>query len=268
MATYAIGDVHGCYATLEALVARLDLTAGRDRLWMVGDLVNRGPRSLDVLRWAVGMGDSLVAVLGNHDLYLLARAAGVVERKRRDTLDEVLAAPDSARLLGWLRERPLLHREGDTVLVHAGLFPSWSVERAERLARETEARLRGPAGGRLLRLAMSRRSERWSARLAGRARARATLAAMTSLRALMPNGAMCEGWSGAPAELPPGCVPWFSAPGRRSAQARIVFGHWAALGLHLAPGIAALDTGCVWGEYLTALRLEDGRVFQEPAREG
>jgi bis(5'-nucleosyl)-tetraphosphatase (symmetrical) len=267
MATYAIGDVHGCFATLEALLARLGFTAGRDRLWLVGDLVNRGPRSLDVLRWAAGMGESLVAVLGNHDLYLLARAAGAVERKRRDTLDEVLAAPDSGQLLAWLRARPLIHREGDTVLVHAGLFPPWSVDRAEHLARETEARLRGPGGDRLLRLAMSRRADRWSARMAGRARARVTLAGMTSLRALTAAGAMCEDWSGPPAELPPGCVPWFAVPGRRSAEARIVFGHWAALGLHLAPGIAALDTGCVWGKCLTALRLEDGRVFQEPARE-
>ncbi len=268
MATYAIGDIHGCFATLQALLARLGFAAGSDRLWLVGDLVNRGPRSLDVLRWAAGMGDSLVAVLGNHDLHLLARAAGVAERKRRDTLDEVLAAPDCAELLAWLRRRPLLHRDGDTVLVHAGLFPRWSVEQAERLARATEVRLRAPAGDRLLRLATARRAERWSGRLTGRARARVTLAGMTSLRALDAAGAMCEDWSGPPADLPPGCVPWFAAPGRRSAAEQIVFGHWAALGLHLAPGLAALDTGCVWGKCLTALRLDDGRVFQEPARDG
>jgi bis(5'-nucleosyl)-tetraphosphatase (symmetrical) len=161
MATYAIGDVHGCYETLRALLVRSGFSPGRDRLWMVGDLVNRGPRSLEVLRWAADMGDRLVVVLGNHDLYLLARGAGVAERKRRDTLDVVLAAADGPELLAWLRRRPLLHREGDRVLVHAGLFPEWSAERAEQLARETEERLRGGSGGRLLRWSVTKRPDRW-----------------------------------------------------------------------------------------------------------
>src|SRR5579864_2399920 len=141
MAIYAIGDVHGCYETLRSLLAGSGFSPRQDRLWLVGDLVNRGPRSLEVLRWAADMGDRLVVVLGNHDLYLLARAAGVAERKRRDSLDGVLAAPDCDDLVAWLRSRPLLHREGERVLVHAGLFPDWSPERAEELARETEGRL-------------------------------------------------------------------------------------------------------------------------------
>jgi bis(5'-nucleosyl)-tetraphosphatase (symmetrical) len=267
MATYAIGDVHGCFVTLRALLARCGFSPRQDRLWMVGDLVNRGPRSLEVLRWAAAMGDRLVVVLGNHDLYLLARAAGLAERKRRDTLDAVLEAADGDELVSWLRARPLLHREGDRVLVHAGLFPQWSAEAAERLARETEERLRGRNGDRLLLSSLAKRDDRWREGLSTGARARVVLAGMARLRALTPGGTMCADFSGPPAELPAGCLPWFGFPGRRSAGALVIFGHWAALGLRLAPGVAALDTGCVWGQALTALRLDDGAVFQESNRD-
>jgi bis(5'-nucleosyl)-tetraphosphatase (symmetrical) len=267
MATYAIGDVHGCYETLRALLDRSGFSPRRDRLWMVGDLVNRGPRSLEVLRWAAGMGDRLVVVLGNHDLYLLARAAGVAERKRRDTLDAVLAAADGAELAAWLRCRPLLHREGERVLVHAGLFPEWSAERAEQLARETEQRLRGKGGERLLRWSVTKRADRWREGLGAGARARLVLAGVARLRALTSEGRMCADFSGPPAELAAGCLPWFEVPGRRSTDALVIFGHWAALGLRLGPGIAALDSGCVWGQYLTALRLDDGALFQERNRD-
>jgi bis(5'-nucleosyl)-tetraphosphatase (symmetrical) len=268
MATYAIGDVHGCFETLRALLGRIGFSARQDRLWLVGDLVNRGPRSLEVLRWAAGLGDRLVVVLGNHDLYLLARAAGVAERKRRDTLDPVLAAADRDDLLSWLRRRPLLHRGDGRVLVHAGLFPQWTVERAEQLAREVEARLRDRrTGDRLLRSAVAKRADRWREGLGAGARARIALAGMARLRALTAAGNICADFSGPPAELPAGCLPWFEAAGRRSAGAQVIFGHWAALGLRLAPGIAAIDTGCVWGQALTALRLEDGAVFQEANRD-
>lgn len=267
MATYAIGDVHGCMVTLRALLAQIAFSPARDRLWMVGDLVNRGPDSLGVLRWAVGQGEALTAVLGNHDLHLLARAAGVAERRRRDTLEDVLAAPDRDDLLAWLRTRPLLHREDDRVLVHAGLFPPWSVEQAERLAREVEVRLRGRGGRRLLRQAMVKRAERWRDSLPPGARARVALAGMARLRALTADGTMCIEWSGPPSELPAGCRPWFAMPDRLSAGSLVICGHWAALGLRLEPGLAALDSGCVWGHCLTALRLDDGRVFQEPTRD-
>jgi bis(5'-nucleosyl)-tetraphosphatase (symmetrical) len=268
MATYAIGDVHGCYSTLRALLGGIGYSPAGDRLWMVGDLVNRGPRSLAVLRWAAALGDDrLVVTLGNHDLYLLARAAGVAERKRRDTLDEVLEAPDRDELLAWLRRRPLVHRDGEHLLVHAGLFPQWSVEEAEELAREAAERLRGRSGDRLLRAAAGKRAERWRRGLTSGARARVAVAGMVRLRALAADGRMCADWSGPPAGLPHGCRPWFDVPDRRSAGTRIVCGHWAALGLRLTPGIAAIDTGCVWGQCLTALRLDDGRIFQEPARD-
>lgn len=260
MATYAIGDVHGCSRTLDALLAELPLDFARDRLWLVGDLVNRGPDSLGVLRWAretaERMGERFVAVLGNHDLHLLARAAGVARPKRRDTLEELLAAPDRDELVAWLRERPLLHRDGETFLVHAGLLPEWSVEDAEALAREAEATLQGLEACRLL-----------AAYAASRGRADRTLAVLTLLRAVDGEGRPCFDFTGPPEEAPAGLVPWFDAPGRRSAEAQAVFGHWAALGLRRASGVCALDSGCVWGGTLSAVRLDDGELWQVENRE-
>ncbi|HUP41765.1 MAG TPA: symmetrical bis(5'-nucleosyl)-tetraphosphatase [Thermoanaerobaculia bacterium] len=285
MATYAIGDVHGCRETLKALLAELPPPSSEDRLWLVGDLVNRGPDSLGVLRWAAEsserLGGRFAAVLGNHDVHLLARAAGVAGPKRRDTLERLLEAPDRDELLAWLGRRPLLHREGDTFLVHAGLLPAWSVEEAEARARKAEEALRGPEAHALL--------ARYGARGSKRPRERATaaseappdeaerleapagpdqaLAVLTSLRTVDVGGAPCFGFTGPLADAPPGLVPWFEAPGRRSAGATVVFGHWAALGLRFAPGVRALDSGCVWGGALTALRLEDGRVWQVACRD-
>jgi bis(5'-nucleosyl)-tetraphosphatase (symmetrical) len=266
MATYAIGDIHGCFETLRRLLRRFRFHPSRDRLWLVGDLVNRGPDSLGVLRWAAELGECAVVVLGNHDLHLLARAAGVAERKRRDTLEEVLAARDRDDLLAWLRWRPLLHREGDRVLVHAGLFPTWQAGEAERLAREVEAELRGGGAAGLLAGYSRKSPERWEGELPAADRARVALAGFARLRTLDAAGRMCADFSGPPAEAPPGCRPWFAVPGRRSAGEHVIFGHWAALGLRLTDGYSALDTGCVWGQELTALRLDDGRVFQERAR--
>jgi bis(5'-nucleosyl)-tetraphosphatase (symmetrical) len=265
MATYAIGDVHGCFETLRQLLRRIAFDGRQDRLWCVGDLVNRGPRSLEVLRWAVEQGDRLVVVLGNHDLHLLARAAGLAEAKKRDTLEAVLAAADRDDLLLWLRSRPLVHRESGFLLVHAGLFPSWSPAEAERLAREVEERLRGDKGLKLLATFHQKTAECWQNDLTGHDRARAALSAFARLRTLDEQHCMCPDFSGPPAEAPRGCRPWFSIAHRKSAAATVIFGHWAALGLHVEDGIAALDTGCVWGRELTALRLDDGKVFQEPA---
>ena len=268
MATYAIGDVHGCFDTLQRLLRRIQYDRRWDRLWMVGDLVNRGPRSLDVLRWAAGEEEGrLIAVLGNHDLHLLGHAWGVAPAKRRDNLDEILAAPDRDDLLEWLRRRPVLHREDSHVLVHAGLFPAWSVDKAERLAREVEERLRGPAAADLVATVDKKTPERWKGGLEGLDRARTALAGFARLRTVDEDGRMCSEFSGPPREAPKGCVPWFAAPGRKSAEARIVFGHGAALGLWIADGVAGIDTGCAWGRELTALRLDDGQLFREPAAE-
>ena len=262
MATYAIGDVHGCFKTLQKLLDKIRLDR-RDRLWMVGDLVNRGPRSLAVLRWAAEQGDRLVAVLGNHDLHLLSRAAGVAAPKRRDSLAEVLGASDRDDLLGWLRARPLLHREGGFILVHAGLFPEWTSSRAEELARETEAALRDGSAPGLLAGFERKDEERWDESLKDGDRIRVALAGFARLRTLRPDGRMCAFFSGPPAEAPDGCLPWFDLPERRSRDETILFGHWAALGLRIGDGVIGLDTGCAWGQELTALRLEDGKLFQQ-----
>lgn len=265
MATYAIGDVHGSFATLQLLLRRIAFDPKADRLWFVGDLVNRGEGSLAMLRWALAHDERIVAVLGNHDLHLLARAAGVAAAKKRDNLEEVLAAPDRDDLLAWLRHRPLVHREGEALLVHAGLFPDWTPAAAERLAREVEERLRGEKGARLLAAADPKGGARWKEELSGQERARVALTGFTRLRTLHQNGRVCADFSGSPAFAPRGCRPWFAIPGRKSAGATVIFGHWAAFGLQVGGGIASLDTGCAWGRELTALRLDDWRVFQQPA---
>lgn len=267
MATYAIGDIHGCFKTLTRLLRRIAFDPREDRLWLVGDLVNRGPRSLEVLRWAVEQDGRLVAVLGNHDLHLLARAAGVSGARKRDTLDEILEAPDRDDLLAWLGGRPLSHREGETLMVHAGLFPEWAPAEAERLAREVEERLQGEKGVKLLASIDQKTAERWKEGLSGHERARAALAGFARLRTLHEDGRMCSDFSGPPAAAPKGCRPWYAVPGRKSAGITVVFGHWAALGLKVGDGVAGLDTGCAWGRELTALRLDDWRLFQEPAGE-
>jgi bis(5'-nucleosyl)-tetraphosphatase (symmetrical) len=263
MAVYAIGDIQGCFRTLQRLLARIRFDPARDRLWLVGDLVNRGPRSLQVLRWARGLGDRATIVLGNHDLHLIGSALGVRRAKRRDTLEPVLDAPDCDELVDWLLQRPLLHREGAYVLVHAGLLPSWSLSQAETLAREAETALR-QAPKKTIEALRTRTPVHWRQGLSPRARVRIALDSFTTLRTCSRSGRPCADFSGAPEAAPRGCRPWFEIPGRRSAAATVVCGHWAALGLRIQTGLLALDTGCVWGRVLTAVRLEDRAVFQEP----
>ena len=287
MATWAIGDVHGCFRTLEALLERIDLDYRRDRLWMVGDLVNRGPRSLDVLRWARAleeeMGDRFRAVLGNHDLHLIARYLGVAAARPRDSLEKVLEAADSAELVEWLRQRPFVRFErvagSDHVLVHAGLPPGWSakktLESSERLGRL----LQGPHARRLLRSGRADEDRRPSVRetaptcsTSARPRRtgttgasvqdRAALAAFTRMRMLDAEAAPHD-FNGPPEDAPAGLEPWFRAVPRACAGRTVVCGHWAALGLRLEPDLVALDTGCVWGGTLTAVRLgAERRVLQ------
>jgi bis(5'-nucleosyl)-tetraphosphatase (symmetrical) len=271
-ATYAIGDVQGCYRTLRRLVRRLPFDPSRDRLWLAGDLVNRGPRSLDVLRWAreqqAKLGGRFRVVLGNHDLHLIGRFLDARPPKRSDTLDEVLEAADGPALVRWLRRRPLLHRESprgaERVLVHAGLHPAWTTRQAETLARGLEALIRGPEAAKFL-ARPGDGAVAWTRRLSPDRRIRAALFAFTLLRTCTAAGRPRRDYSGPPDEAPRGCMPWFEVPGRRSRKATVVCGHWAALGLCIAPGLVALDSGCVWGRRLSAVRLEDHAVFQEPA---
>lgn len=240
--------------------ARFD--PARDRLWFVGDLVNRGPDSLACLRFVKSMGASAVAVLGNHDLHLLCVAEGVEKRRKRDTLDDVMRAPDRDELLAWLRHRPLLHVEGGYALVHAGLLPEWSVARARELASEVEARLRAPDYRGFLERMYGDEPTHWNDGLQGIERLRVIVNAMTRLRVIDQHGAMALKFKGEPGEADDGMTPWFDVPGRRSRDHAIVCGHWSALGVQLRPDLLSLDSGCVWGRSLTAVRLEDRSPFE------
>jgi bis(5'-nucleosyl)-tetraphosphatase (symmetrical) len=264
LATYVIGDVQGCLEAFLELLGELDFAPGRDRLWITGDLVNRGEDSIGMLRWCVAHDDDLVVVLGNHDLHLLAVAEGFVPAHRHDTLDDILEAPDRTLLLDWLRRRPLLHREGDWLMVHAGLLPEWTPDLAESLARELEAELRGEDYLAFLATMYGNEPRRWNPRLAGQDRLRLIANAMTRMRYLDIDGGMDYLHKTTPAEGPVDLVPWFDFPNRRSEGVRVLFGHWSTLGLLVRDDVVALDTGCLWGGMLSAYRLEDGRLFQVP----
>lgn len=264
MATYAIGDVQGCLRSLDALLARVGFEAGRDRLWMAGDLVNRGPDSLGVLRRLRALGPAVTVVLGNHDLHLLGRAAGARAARKGDTLERILAAADREVLIDWLRRQPLMHVEGGWALFHAGLLPEWSVDEARGWAVEAEARLAGPKWRGFLEELGGKLPASWAE--AGRGgRLRLTVAALTRLRMVDRKGRPEFGFKGPPAEAPRGLVPWYAARDDGPDAPRLVFGHWAALGFARLRVGFALDSGCVWGGALTAIRLDDGAVFRQPA---
>jgi bis(5'-nucleosyl)-tetraphosphatase (symmetrical) len=262
MKTYIVGDVHGQNRALGELLDVCGLHPERDRLWFVGDLVNRGPDSLGVARrvhrLAREMGERLVVVLGNHDLHLLALAEGLQSPRPKDAdLEPLLAAPDRDEILRWLAQCPLLHREGDRLVVHAGLLPHWTADTAERIARRVETALQDPRErAPLLAREPPRdpdRLELWRA-----------LEALTRIRTLDPQSLPCA-WNGPPEGAPEGCTPWFRFPGRKTSGLNIFCGHWAALGCHQEHGVVVLDGGAAWGGKLTALRLEDGEVFERPA---
>ncbi|HVI95930.1 MAG TPA: symmetrical bis(5'-nucleosyl)-tetraphosphatase [Anaeromyxobacter sp.] len=265
MATFAVGDIQGCSSALRRVLERASFDRERDRVWLTGDLVNRGPDSAGVLRWARSLGDRAVVVLGNHDLNLLAIAHGQGREgsgaRCRETLARILGEPDGRELLDWLGRQKLMHHEGGVAIVHAGLLPEWSIEQALELAREVEEELRD-APARLLGCMYGDEPARWRDGLARADRHRVVINAMTRLRMLDASGRMALSYSGAPAGAPEGLVSWFDFPGRASAATPIVCGHWAALGLVLRPDLLALDTGCGWGSQLTAVRLEDRAVFQ------
>ncbi len=260
MATWAIGDVHGCFRTLRKLLKRIGFDGAADRLWLTGDLVNRGPSSLETLEWARELDSRLTVVLGNHDLHLLAVAAGAAEERARDTLREVLRAKRRDDLFDWLVRRPLLVRQGRFLLVHAGLLPEWTPEGAERIARAVADRLSSRSGAKLVAAYRARRD-------AGDSFELRALRALTMVRTLRPDGELVREFSGPPEEAPEGCRPWYDHPDRASREVTVVCGHWAALGLRLRPDLFALDSGCAWGGQLTAVCLEDGRVEQVPNSE-
>jgi bis(5'-nucleosyl)-tetraphosphatase (symmetrical) len=258
MATYAIGDLQGCADEFDALLRKIEFRKKRDTLWLVGDLVNRGPDSLGVLRRVIDLGDSAVSVLGNHDLHLLATVAGRREMSPADTFQDVLNAPDAGDLIDWVRSRPLLHYDAAAarVLVHAGIPPAWTVLEARKHAREIETLLRGRRWRQSLRSMYGNEPAQWSPKLRSAERRRFTINGLTRMRYCDRHGRLDLRYSGPPGTQDEGLIPWFDVPDRRAADVHIVFGHWAALGLLRRADVTAVDTGCAWGERLTAVRLD------------
>ena len=260
--TYAIGDIQGCYTELQQLLEKICFDPAQDKLWLVGDLVNRGADSLSVLRLVKSLGDSAITVLGNHDLHLLAVAAGVTELHRSDTLDEVLTAPDRDELLFWLRQQRLLYTENGHLLVHAGLLPQWNIKQATSLAQEVEQALRGDDYVTFLERIYGNSPNTWDDDLKGYKRLRVIVNAFTRMRICTLQGEMEFKFKGEVENIPTGYMPWFDVPKRQSQDTTLICGHWSALDLKVTPSLIALDTGCLWGGVMTAIRLEDRQIFQ------
>jgi len=256
MAIYAIGDVQGCYDDLLKLLDAIAFNPETDLLWFAGDLVNRGPKSLDVLRFVKGLGNAAVAVLGNHDLHLLAAyASGIVHKK--DTFQAVLDAPDGDELIDWLRFRPLFHTNNEFCLLHAGLPPQWDLEKAGAMAELAERALQSGDYRQFLGQMYGNQPDLWSGDLEGVPLLRFIINCFTRMRYLDADGRLDFAHDGPPGSQPPHLLPWFAAPRRKNADLRIVFGHWSQLGYYEGHNCYAIDTGCLWGGQLTALRLGD-----------
>jgi bis(5'-nucleosyl)-tetraphosphatase (symmetrical) len=265
MALYAIGDIQGCRAEFCELLTLIGFSPAHDRLWLTGDLVNRGPDSLGVLREVIALGQNVHVVLGNHDLHLLAIAAGNRPLHRDDTLAAILAAPDRDDLLAWLAHRPLAIAEDDMLMVHAGVLPQWTTPRVLELAREVEAVLRSDLRTPFLHALYGDRPDAWRDDLEGFDRLRAIVNALTRLRFCSADGRMDLREKRGAAFAPPGYAAWFLHENRRTASSLVVCGHWSTLGLLLAPNVLMLDSGCLWGGALTAIRLPDRHVYQVPS---
>ncbi|RUM94154.1 MAG: diadenosine tetraphosphatase [Thiothrix sp.] len=258
MSIYAIGDIQGCYDELQRLLDHLNFTPDKDHLWFTGDLVNRGPKSLATLRLVKSLDDHAVTVLGNHDLHLLAVSEGLQTLRKKDTLDKILDAPDAAELLHWLRHRPILHYDEalNTMMVHAGLPPQWTLKRAQKCARKVEKKLRGPKHLNFLAKMYDNKPDKWSKELSGMDRLRFITNAFTRLRYCTPDGRMNFDQKMAPGSQPDLLLPWFQVPGRRSISTKIIFGHWSTAGYRIENNTIAIDTGCIWGGSLTAVCLD------------
>ena len=267
MATYAIGDVQGCYRELRSLLRECGFDARRDTLWFVGDLVNRGPSSLDVLRFVADLGDRAQTVLGNHDLHLVASARGIRPLRAKDTFQDVLDAADGEAFVNWLRERPVIHHDPERgfVMVHAGIAPAWTIDDALVHGAELSRALRAPDHARLLSGMYGNEPDAWRESLAGLDRLRFITNAFTRMRYCRRNGRLDFSETGPPGAQDPSLVPWFTLRDARADGTRIVFGHWATLQVEATLSrdlhVRHVDTGCVWGGSLTALRLEDDREF-------
>lgn len=272
MATYAIGDVQGCYEELLELLDTIKFDEQNDRLWFTGDIVNRGPGSLEVIRLIKRL--DAVMVLGNHDLHLLAIASGKAKLRKKDTLDTVLNAPDAAGLLSWLKTRPLLYRDGKAgiTLIHAGLPPQWTISQAADYAHEVEQTLQGESAAEFFAHMYGDQPEIWSEDLRGWDRLRFITNCFTRLRYCSPKGRISMQEKGPPGRQTGSLMPWYQVSGRQSATDTIIFGHWATIRLGTkqdfkSARVHALDTGCVWGGMLSAMRIEDEKYFSVPSKQ-
>ena len=258
MSVYAIGDIQGCYDPFRRLLDKLEFDPAKDRLWLTGDLVNRGPKSLKTLRFVRELGEAALTVLGNHDLHLIAVSNGFGDpRERKGSLAKILRADDCEELVDWLRMRPLAHfnKSLNTLMVHAGLHPRWTVRKTLARAAEVERVLRGSEYRKLLPKLYGNTPSRWSGKLTGNKRLRFIVNCLTRIRMIDDDGRLDYEHKGPPANARKGLVPWFDAPDARWRGTRIVFGHWSALGLVMKPDLIGVDTGCVWKRELTAVRL-------------
>jgi len=265
LATYAIGDIQGCYHAFQALLSRIEFNQDKDKLWLVGDLINRGSGTLEVLRWCYAHQDSLRIVLGNHDLHALVVAEGIVSAHRGDTLDTLLAAEDCHVLLAWLRNQPLIYQEADYLMVHAGLLPQWTVEQSLSYAAEVESALRGKDYLHFLTHMYGNLPNHWDSDLSGVDRLRVITNAATRLRVCTVEGEMEFKFKGELQDIPHGYLAWFDVPNRASSDMQVIFGHWSALGLQQRKNVFALDTGCLWGGQLTAMNLDTKAIVQVDA---
>ncbi len=265
MPRYAIGDIQGCHAELMSLVDSMAFNPLNDQIFLVGDLVNRGPSSLATLRWAAQT-QGVSIVLGNHDLHLLAIFAGCSEAKLGDTLQEVLDAPDAGELMAWLRKQPLLIDLGDCIIVHAGISPSWSLDIAKNAASEVEAALGGDDWKAFMSVMYGNQPVQWAAEMAETDRLRFTVNCLTRMRFVTSEGALQLKYKGEWDQAPTGVLPWFEVKDRLPLGRRVVCGHWSALGLMLRDDVWALDTGCVWGGALTGICLDNGHLYQSSAQ--
>jgi len=266
MPLYAIGDIQGCHAELCELLTLIGFSPACDTLWLTGDLVNRGPDSLAVLREVMTFGDAAVTVLGNHDLHLLTVAAGHRNAHRDDTLAAVLNARDRVNLLDWLACRPLAVEADGMLMVHAGALPQWTTEAVMSLAREVEAVLRGEGRDAFLRALYGDEPHAWNDALTGYDRLRVIVNALTRLRFCTADGRMEFREKRGGRHAPRGFAAWFAHPNRMTSASLVICGHWSTLDLMLAPNVLMLDSGCLWGGALTAIRLPDRRVYQVPSR--
>lgn len=255
MAVYAIGDIQGCYDPLLRLLDLINFDEKQDQLWFAGDLVNRGPKSLETLRFVKSLGESAVTVLGNHDLHLLAAACAPLSQNTKSALNQVLLAPDRDELIAWLRYRPLLHYDGQFCLVHAGIPPQWNFAQAKKMATATEKELQGDDYAYVLRSMYGDKPSLWSSNLRGMPRLRFTINSFTRMRYCDKAGRLDFEHNGSPGSQPKSLMPWFKVPGRKNVDIRIIFGHWSSLGYYEGDNCYAIDTGCLWGGQLTAIKL-------------